>query len=186
MLFCVTVAAATAIACDDPLALLPAEIENEVDTLTLFALRGTEIADPSALNIVGRATARTDRGEPFDFAYDIADDGTAKLYPAGVFGLAGGAGILVISRPPADSFATVLTAPDGGYVTDSSVTIEPGVVFVGRSRSTSAACNLGTSLPRYGKFRILTVDMPMRTVQIEALMNANCGYRGLEPGLPES
>ena len=36
-----------------------------------------------------------------------------------------------------------------------------------------------------GKFEILEIDAVARTVTIKTLVNENCGYIGLEPGLPE-
>jgi hypothetical protein len=41
-------------------------------------------------------------------------------------------------------------------------------------------------LPRYGKFQVLAIDPAQRTVTLEFLIDRNCGYRGLEPGLPDS
>jgi hypothetical protein len=31
---------------------------------------------------------------------------------------------------------------------------------------------------------VLSVDLVERRVDFQVLVNANCGYRGLEPGLP--
>jgi hypothetical protein len=57
-------------------------------------------------------------------------------------------------------------------------------VFIGRSRNTSGNCYYLGSLPRYGKFRVVAVDVPNRTITLETLVNVNCGYRKLEPGFP--
>jgi hypothetical protein len=56
-----------------------------------------------------------------------------------------------------------------------------GNVFVARSRIVCSAL----SVPLYGKLRILELDATARTVTFEILADQNCGYVGLEPGLPD-
>ncbi|MDH3495764.1 MAG: hypothetical protein OER21_03310 [Gemmatimonadota bacterium] len=174
------IGATAVVACSNPNALPPAQVDNVIDTTVLFALSGTPLSAPSAFNVVEATTARTDRNLPFDFAFDIAAAGTPLLYPPGSLGLFPEAGILVST----ESFAGVLTAPREGYVADSAVAVAAGSVFVVRSRSSSSQCALAGSLPRYGKFHVLGVDLQQRTITLEFLINRNCGYRGLEPGLP--
>ncbi len=168
------------VACGDPNTLPPPQVDNVVDTTVLFALSGTPLNAPSAFNVVEATTARTDRNLPFDFAFDIDGAGTALLYPPGALGLFPEGGILVST----ESFAGVLTAPLEGYVADSAVAVAAGTVFVVRSRASSVQCALAGALPRYGKFHVLGVDPQQRTITLEFLVNRNCGYRGLEPGLP--
>lgn len=174
-------AVVTAAACGDPVSLPPATFENVVDTVVLAALTGTPISAPSAYDMVFGSTVRTDRTAAFDVAFDIDATGTARLYPAATLGLASDAGLL----RRAEAFAAITSAPLEGYVSDTAIAATPGLVFVGRSRSSNAQCVFGTALPRYGKFHVLAVDLPARTVTLELLVDLNCGYRGLEPGTPE-
>ncbi len=167
-------------ACKNPFNLGPAFFENAVDTTTIYALRGTAIQLPSAFDIVVNQTARTDRAEPFDFAFDIAANGQAVLLPARTLGFSVTAGILVSES----TFEAVTDAPGDGYNDSVAVAIEIGDVFVARSRVTSTQCRLRSSLPRYGKFRVLVVDTQQRLLTVETLVNINCGFRGLEPGTP--
>lgn len=169
-------------ACDNPLALPPPSFENRVDTVTIFALTGTPIQQPSAYDIINRTPARTDRAQAFDFAFDLDSAGRAVLLPTRALGLTAQAGIAVQTAP----FDSVVRAPDEGFVEDSIVRIREGDVFVGRSRVSPEQCALLGSLPRYGKFRVLTVDPSARAVTFELLVNANCGFRNLQPGFPES
>jgi hypothetical protein len=149
---------AAAFGCDDS-GLYPATYPNYVDTVNLYALRGTPIATPSAFDIAYGITARTDQGDAFDFAFDIDSLGEAILLPAGALGL---------------------TAEAGLQLSDA--------LFVGRSRNTTGmdGCLYYGELPRYGKFRVLDTDFQSRTLTLEALVNVNCGYRKLEPGHPTS
>jgi hypothetical protein len=58
-------------------------------------------------------------------------------------------------------------------------------VFVARSRVSSLYC-VYVAVPRYGKFLVLSIDPTARSITMQALVDLNCGYRGLEPGLPGS
>ncbi len=167
-------------ACNNPFDLGRAFFENAVDTTTIYALRGTAIQLPSAFDIVTNQTARTDRSEPFDFAFDIDANGRAVLLPARTLGVSVTAGILVSDS----TFDAVTDAPLEGYADSVAVAIQVGDVFVARSRVTNTQCGLLGSLPRYGKFRVLAIDTQQRVLTVETLVNVNCGFRGLEPGLP--
>jgi hypothetical protein len=61
------------------------------------------------------------------------------------------------------------------------VPIAIGDRFVIRSRVT---CSLG--VPKYAKLEIVNFDDVARTVSFRILIDDNCGFRGLEPGLPNS
>lgn len=169
-------------ACGDSLGLPPPSFPNVVDTTILFALRGTSIASPSAYDIVAQSVARTELGEPFDFAFDIDSTGVPLIFPSSVLGLTSQAGLQVFTVP----FDSVITAPTEGFVADSAIRVEEQTVFVARSRSSTQFCTFLGPLPRYGKFRVLVVDFAERSITLETLVNANCGFRGLEPGLPPS
>jgi hypothetical protein len=170
------------VGCDDPLALPPPQFANALDTAVLHALRGTALTLPSGYDVVAGAPARTDRAEPFDFAFDIADDGRALVYPAAAIGVNSDAGV----AETALDFEAIEAAPSEGFQRDTAVAVAPGTVLIVRSRSTNQACALLGSLPRYGKLRVLALDGVARTVTFEVLVNANCGYRALQPGLPEN
>ena len=168
-----------AVACDDT-GLVPAGFPNFVDTVTMHALKGTPISTPSAFDISTGTAVRTDQGFPFDFAFDINTLGAATILPAGALGLPAEAGLQMSDR----SFEEIDEAPFDDYVADSTFTMAVGAVFVGRSRNTSGNCYYLGSLPRYGKFQVLALDMQNRTITLETLVNVNCGYRKLEPGFP--
>jgi hypothetical protein len=173
-------------ACGDPNALPAAQFENVVDTTTLYALTGTPLGTPSGFDsygVIGNVgvAVRTDLNDPFDFAVDLDATGTLVLYPTGALGLAAEPGIVLSTG----TFEGVTSAPLEGYVLDSAVVAPLGTVFVLRSRSSTQACALAGAFPRYSKFHVLAIDAAERTVTLEFLVDPNCGYRGLEPGLPD-
>src|SRR5574341_21715 len=170
-------------ACGDPLGQEP-QVENAVDTVTLYALRDTPIRLPSAFNMlqpVGTQAVRTATTSQFDFAFDIDSVGKALIYPSGALGLSREPGLQVMNR----TFEDVLRAPDEGYKADSAITVTHGNVFVARSRVTSLFC-VYVAVPRYGKCHVLAIDTTNRSITLETLVDLNCGFRSLEPGIPGS
>jgi hypothetical protein len=172
---------AAAVACGADSQLAPPQFDNVVDTVVLYALTGTPIATPSAFDGVRGTAVRTDQSLAFDFAVDLDASEVLELKPAGTLGYFPEAGLLITT----ETFDGLTSAPLEGYVGDTVRTAEAGTVFVLRSRASSELCPLAGSLPRYSKFRVLGVDPVERSVSLEFLVNRNCGYRGLEPGLPE-
>jgi len=157
-------------------------VDNVVDTLTLYALRQTSIRLPSAYDMIQKRAVRTDNTPEFDFAFDVAADGTPLIYPRGALGLSADPGVLLMAGK---TFDEVRRAPDSGYRADSALAVKAGDVFVARSRISSVLC-LFVSVPRYGKFHVLSIDAAERRIVLESLVDLNCGYRSLEPGLPGS
>ena len=167
------------VACDTSPQLPPATDSNIVDTVTMYALRGTNVILPSGFDLPSNAALRTDLGA-FDFAFDIDPSNNAIMYPAGALGLPKDPG----SLQSTSLFDSLKTAPTDGYLDSAGVTIYPGLVFVVRSRPYFPGCELVGQLPRYGKFHVLSIDDNLRSVTLEALVNRNCGYRDLQVGLP--
>jgi hypothetical protein len=166
--------------CQDTQGLPPATFPNVVDTVRVYALRGTPVDKPSGYFVPTRQVVRTDQ-PGFDVAFDIDDTGAPLLYPSGALGLGRDAGVLKVDV----AFEAVETAPTGNaYATQQPLAIPPETVFVVRSAPYGGDCALTGALPRYGKFRVLSIDPATRSVSLEALVDMNCGYRDLRPGLP--
>jgi len=168
--------------CDNTLALPPATVANVVDTVTLYALQGTPIDSASGFDVTIGLTARTDRqSEEFDIAFDIDDDRGALIFTTGALGLSVSSAIQSSNR----SFGDIVIAPLEGYEPNDTLVVGVDSVFVVRSRATSLGCVffLGR-LPRYGKFHVLDLNLETRRITLEHLVNVNCGYRGLESGVP--
>ena len=170
----------TASGCGDPLG-QKATLESVVDTVTLFALRGTPIRSPSAYNMLSLSVTQTQTSSDFDFAFDISPEGRPLAYPRGALGLSTGPGLQLTDQ----TFDAVHRAPDTGFKTDSGLTLALDNVFLARSRTSSVYC-LYVAVPRYGKFHVLAIDTTARSITLEALVDLNCGYHSLEPGIPGS
>ncbi len=170
----------SALGCSDPFG-QKAQFSNRVDTLTLYALRGTPIRSHSAFDMYSLSTSRTDTTSGYDFAFDIDSTGRALIYPAGALGLSKDAGLQLMDR----TFDAVSSAPETGFSTDTAIVVDTGTVFVARSRVSSLFC-VYVAVPRYGKFHVLDIDATARSIKLESLVDLNCGYRSLEPGIPGS
>ena len=154
--------------------------ENFVDTVTVGSLTDTPINTASGFS-VGVGAIRTDLSPDFDFAYDIQGDpatGTSVILPRAALGIESG-----ISAEPGimrrdDAFDAIELAPSNGYVTEEAVPVVLGERYIVRSR---VVCNIG--VPRYAKVEIIGLED--NSLVLKVLANTNCGYRGLEPGLPD-
>ncbi len=167
-----------AAACDAATGLPPATIPNVVDTISLYALDGTPLSAPSGYNLTANQVVRTDRALRFDFAFNITPAGQAVLLPTGAMGLGRASGILVQTVP----FDSVTIAPTTVYVDSLAVPLDSGTVAVLHSQATS--CLYGTIVFFYGKVEVLAIDTVARRIDLQVLVDQNCGYRGLEPGTP--
>jgi len=168
--------------CGDALSLLPASQENKVDTVVVFAANGTGITQPSGYSIVSRSRIRLDQGNTFDFIYYINSEGRHFFLPVAAIAstgrTTGNAGFQKTDTP----FEDILIAQQLGYITNDSIPITPGQTFYARS-TVSQACDLG--IPFYAKVQVLSIDDVHRGVSFRILSNVNCGYRGLQTGIPK-
>jgi len=182
--------AALAPACSTPTGLPAATDSNTVDTVSLFALSDaltdTALQNPSAYLVQGELRVRTDLSTVFDFAFDVDAAGRPVLLPTGAMHLGTVSG-LQHSKTPFDS---IKIAPTGGYEFDSALVVRPDSVVLVRARPLT--CVTGITVSLYAKLQVLAVDTSAaaragggRRIDLKILSDQNCGYRGLEPGLPK-
>src|SRR5205823_15100168 len=89
----VTGLALLAAACSNTTGLPAAVFTNAVDTVSLYALRGTAITLPSAYSIQDRSTVRTDTTVNLDFAFDFDSASKPTLLPTAALHLGRGSGL---------------------------------------------------------------------------------------------
>ena len=168
------------VGCSDANDLPDAALENVERTDTLWALVGTPVSTPSGYSLEGARKVRTDLSVDFDFAYNIS--GAEHVFlPRAALGIDTASSVNPGFVLRNESFEAIETPPTDGYVTDEPVTIAVGQRYVVRSRITCV--NLG--VPKYAKMEILEFDDVDRIVVFRLLVNDNCGFRSLEPGLPD-
>ena len=168
-------------ACGDEDSLPDPTSRNIVDTVTVGSLTDTPITTASGFSVAGGAI-RTDLDPGFDFAYDIEgppETGRKVILPRAALGITSvGTAEPGVMRVD-EAFDDIDVAPSNGYITDSAVVVTAGEVYVVRSR---VVCELG--VPIYAKVEIISFED--NSLVLKRLKNVNCGYRGLQPGLPDS
>jgi len=174
-------ALSAAAACSDSDNLPDPTEENVIDTVTVGSLTDTPITTGSGFAVGSVLPIRTDVSPDFDFAYDIQGDpatGTSVILPRAALGIvSGSAAEPGVMRQDA-AFDDIEVAPSNGYVTEEAVPVAVGERYIVRSR---VVCNIG--VPRYAKIEIIGLED--NSLILKVLANENCGYRGLEPGLPD-
>ncbi|HKA59752.1 MAG TPA: hypothetical protein VKD28_14120 [Gemmatimonadales bacterium] len=167
-----------------PAALYP----NRTDSLvSLYALTGTPVTSPSGYLIVDRRVVRTDVvNAVFDFVFDIDTLGRAMLFPTGAVKLGRQSGAQRMSV----DYDSLRYAPSGGYQVDSAIVLTVGSVVALHSRSVQCSFDFQPVHNYFAKLLVLAIDTTSgptgRRIDLRILTDINCGYRGLEPGLPRS
>ncbi|HKG94784.1 MAG TPA: hypothetical protein VKA84_22915 [Gemmatimonadaceae bacterium] len=200
--------AALAGACKDSTA-SGAIVRTSTDTMVALAVTGTPLTSPSALSLVGyRADTaddlfadpsllRVDSIFDFDLVFDIDAAGkTVLMTPQSV------ANRLAVRVIPTSlgprgvgphrvglqvatagtNFETIEESPNGGFVYDSLVRVDPGsAVFV---QSYVTFCS-GLVRPfLFAKLVVDSANAATRKVYFRVTLNRNCGYRSFRPGIP--
>jgi hypothetical protein len=169
-----------ATACSDSNGLPDATLVNIERNETLYALVGTPVSTPSGYALEGSRRVRTDLSVDFDFAYNVQSNGQPVFVPREALGIDTSASVNPGFQRRSETFEAITVAPSNGYVTDQVIPIAVGDRFVVRGRIT---CNIG--VPKYAKLEVTGLDPAARTVSFRVLTDDNCGFKGLEPGLPD-
>ena len=181
-----TVAPVLAACGDVGTGLLPASVPNRTDTVSVYAVTGTPVTTPSGYWIFARQVVRTDQSSVFDFAFDIDSLGRGLLLPTGALRLGRASGAQISGA----DFDSVRIAPSSGYKVDSAVVLTVNSVAVLHSRAVQCSFDYQPNHNYFAKLHVLAIDTTSgpngRRIDLEILTNINCGYRGLEPGLPHS
>ena len=168
--------------CGSALNLLPAAIANREDTVTVFAASNTPLTQPSGYVITARQRVRLDQVSTFDFIYDVDRNGRSILLPLGaVVNTGTTSGIPGFLETPTP-FDQITIAQQLGYVTKDTLVTAVGKVYYLRA-TLDGSCSLG--VPYYAKMEVLGIDEPTRSIKFRIITNINCGYRGLELGIPK-
>ena len=182
----VVVVVAVLTACGNPLALLPASITSTVDTVEMYAVNGTGIDKVSAYVIPERRPVRLGVDGTrynFDWVYRITS-GNPEFAPFAVVGAhndttvtSGKAAFQVTTT----TFDAIKVAEQTGYEPNKAVQLAVGQVMYVRSGLPNG-CYL--NIPYYAKLEVLSFAPAARSVKFRVLVDINCGYRGLETGIP--
>lgn len=170
-------------ACNDPLA-NQNRVAVQDDTVTVFAISGSPVSFPSALDIGSHTIVRVDETTIFDVAFDIDASGRVVVLPVQLVRsgvpTTSQAGVQVSST----EFASLTSAPNGGYHFDSTAVVRPGGVVVVQSQPT--VCSLQVSRFEYAKIGVLSADTQTRLIRLAITVDPNCGFHSFRAGVPSS
>ena len=173
-------------ACSDPLE-LKASFDTAESTVTVHALNGTPLAYTAAILLLPAPTGvRPANDYLFDFAIDFDAGGAALLYPLdaiaqpGVISLARRVGVQKMSV----AYADLQRAPSSGYTYGEAVPIAVGDVGAIQSNGHPFCENSFVSSSIFAKFQVEALDAAARTARVKIRVDPNCGFRGLQSGLP--
>lgn len=168
--------------CGDPLSLLPAAFENRVDTLAMYSASGTAVTLPSGFLISARSAVRLDQVSSFDFLYEVTPGGEHLFLPFAALVNTGRTTGNPGFQLTTSAFDSITVGLQQGYVSADTVRLSAGQVYYARS---AVDPNCGIGIPYYAKLQVLGFNDSTRKVSFRILANVNCGYRGLEVGLPK-
>lgn len=174
-------------ACSDPLA-LTASFETIESTLQVHALNGSNLAYPAAVLIAPTPLAvRPANDYAFDFAVDFDASGTALFYPVdkvAQLGAIASARNVGVQKVTGTAFADLARAPGSGYVYSEVTPIAVGDILVVQSNVHPFCTGNYLSTTIFAKVGVVAIDPLARTAQVLVRTDPNCGFRGLESGLP--
>jgi hypothetical protein len=174
-------AALGASGCEDPFE-ETATYENGDATHELWALTGTPTSYPSVLYVAQRIVERPDPSASFDLGFDINGSGQLLVLPVShvLTSLSGDRSVDFIV--PGLAFAEVTEAPRTGWLTDTTLTLDVGDVFIVRV-STLYCANLSSDVI-FAKYHVDSVIVAERRIKLSTRVNPNCGFRSFADGLP--
>ena len=149
------------------------------DTLTAFALTGTPLSAPTALNTIAHAVVRADPLLEFDVVFDIDQNGQALLYPGQLIGGGANAGI----RKSTQAFDDIRFAPQTGYTKSRPTEIAAGDVLLIRTQPSTCAGSILSDV--FAKLVIDSINVQARTFHFRMRVDPNCGFRDLTRGVPD-
>jgi hypothetical protein len=177
-----TIALMAVVACRDITRSIEPTTEVTEDTVTVFALSGSPLSAPTAVDLFLLRTLRVGENAVYDIAIDTAG-GSVRLYPAQLLDAESArVAFLEVTAP----FDSILEAPTAGYVDTAAVTIDVGETVIVRARNVCAGSFTGRDI-FYAKVQLLAVGTVsgFRTAYLRVRTNPNCGFRSFADGLPE-
>ena len=154
------------------------------DTLIVYALSGTDMSYPTALNIQELAVVRATGVFDYEIAFDIDAAGNAILYPMELL-VAEEAPFRRVGLQKLDvAYESLTSAPRTGYVYES-----PTILAAGESVAIEASVPCQYPYPQviFGKLKVDSVSVAKRAIYFQAVTDPSCGFRSLVPGeLPKN
>ena len=168
-------------ACDDPFK-PKADTENSIQSFTVYALSGTPPNSPAALSFPGRSLVRVTGALEFDIAFDLDSAGRVVYLPVGLVAASPSGARPIGMQRVSGTFTELTEAPRTGYVFDSALVAPRGQLVA--IQASESFCSLSLTPYIFAKVVVDSIDARNRSLSGHLLVNLNCGFRSLTPGLP--
>jgi hypothetical protein len=162
-----------------------AAIQIAYDTLTAYSLNTALPYQPTAFDLATNSLVVPDGTLQFDFALNLEKSGAIVIYPPKLVVTALGAPRVVGLEIMYQAFNAITIANHTGYEFNDSLLVNPGQVFEVVTQNTTAcvAVNISSQELLYGKFIVDSVNVPLGTIHFRAVVDPNCDYDTLVPGV---
>lgn len=178
--------AVLAIAACDTSTGIKASLPIHSDTLVAYTLNGAPTGSPAGVNLVARTVVPVTAAFNFNVAFDVDQSGGLVLYQvqkvANSLSTTNRVGAQLL---PNVDFDALTRAPGSGYKYDSTLVIPVGQTVALEISDPLVCTSILTSQLFYAKLKVLSVDVPSRTVRMAATTDPNCGFRSLTSGVPK-
>jgi hypothetical protein len=167
--------------CSNPFA-LKASYANTPFNFALYSLTGTGPANaPSALDIQSYSAVKVDGNFGFDIAFDLNAQGKIVVLPQKRVGTPLAGARVIALQHIAGAYDSVLEAPPGGWVLDSTLVVATGDVIGVKMTATSCLYQISQTL--YAKVVIDSVKTG-GLMYGRGVVDPNCGFKSFEAGVP--
>jgi hypothetical protein len=174
----VAVAVASAVACGETQR-LPAMGEVISDTLMVYALTGTPVSYPTALNLRDLVIVRATGAFDYEIAFDIDENGNAVLSPMELLVAAEAPFRRVGMQKFTTPFDSLTSAPRTGYVYDQKMILGAGESIVIEA---AVPCQYPYPQVIFGKLKVDSISSARRAIYMQVVSDPSCGFRSLVPG----
>ena len=176
-------------ACGDPLEFRPS-FDTVESTVTVHALNDVAPAFTAAILLAPSPVGVRPAGDyTFDAAVDFDTDGAARLYPVdeiAQLGVISSARTVGVQKLDDVTYADLQRAPNTGYTYGEAVPIAVGDVGVIQSNGHPYCAGSFLSTTVWAKFQVVGLDPVARTATLKIRVDPNCGFRGLQTGVPSN
>ncbi len=173
-----------ALGCGDPTK-PAATITIPSDTLVAFSINHSLAQQPSAFDLATNLLVVPDGTLAFDIVFDLDPAGRPIIFPAKLIGTVLGSPRIVGIQNMDQSFESITIAEHSGYNFNDPDTVSVGTVFevVSQNGTACVAVSITSQQALYSKFVIDSVDVPTGRVFFRAVVDPNCDYDTLVPGI---
>ena len=163
-----------------------AQFENKDSTIAVYAVNGTPVTFPSALQLRFYTRVPVNASFGFDLAFDLNSVNDVVVYSVKSLANQLAGAHRVGMQTTTTSFDAATSAPTSGYVYDTSMVLPLGrTMFVDVIDPSACSPYSLRGQTIRAKLVVDSIAVPSRKIFLHVLTNQNCGFNSLAIGLPQ-